>query len=171
MGESFKEYVTRWRREEGSTPEAIGYRDSYTVAGLLLQARLRAGLTQNAVSERCGVDQADISRYERGLLMPSLPTVLRLLDALGARLAVEFDAGASDVGEPGEHAAPPGRRARRAALPKGPATSVPIQPRTNERSGGRTAHTPTTQRATDTTFLSADIVTAVETPANKPKRS
>ena len=39
-------------------------------------------------AKRAGVDQADVSRIESGQITPSLPTLLRLLDALGATLVL-----------------------------------------------------------------------------------
>ena len=46
------------------------------------QARLRAGLTQADVAERIGVATEVYGRLERGLLMPSVPTLRRLCVAL-----------------------------------------------------------------------------------------
>jgi transcriptional regulator with XRE-family HTH domain len=46
------------------------------------EARLRAGLTQADVAERIGVATEVYGRLERGLLMPSVPTLRRLCLAL-----------------------------------------------------------------------------------------
>jgi ribosome-binding protein aMBF1 (putative translation factor) len=53
-------------------------------------ARLRRAhqLSQTALAARAGVQQADISRIERGLGNPTRDTLTRLAVALGARLAV-----------------------------------------------------------------------------------
>jgi ribosome-binding protein aMBF1 (putative translation factor) len=45
-------------------------------------------LSQTALAARAGVQQADISRIERGLGNPTRDTLTRLAVALGARLAV-----------------------------------------------------------------------------------
>jgi transcriptional regulator with XRE-family HTH domain len=44
--------------------------------------RLAAGLSQEALAERCGVDRKSISRVETGAFSPSLDRVWRLADAL-----------------------------------------------------------------------------------------
>lgn len=54
-------------------------------------ARERHGLTQEELSERSGVSQSLISRYERGLVEPSLATVQRLLNAAGAVMTIDVD--------------------------------------------------------------------------------
>src|SRR5687767_12175346 len=46
------------------------------------EARLKAGLTQADVAERIGVATEVYGRLERGLLMPSVPTLRRLCLAL-----------------------------------------------------------------------------------------
>ena len=58
-------------------------------ARALRDARLRAGLTQAELAARGGTSQATVSAYEAGRKQPSLATLGRLLQAAGARLAVE----------------------------------------------------------------------------------
>jgi len=62
------------------------------VAGaLILDARLRAGLTQVELAERAGTVQSAIAAYERCRRQPTLPVLYRVLAAAGfdlrARLA------------------------------------------------------------------------------------
>ncbi len=45
--------------------------------------RLKAGLTQMQLAERCGIAQTEISRYEHGVHAPSAITLQKLGDALG----------------------------------------------------------------------------------------
>jgi transcriptional regulator with XRE-family HTH domain len=52
-----------------------------TSAGLIRQARKRAGLTQAELAERAGTTQSAIARWERGA---SHPTVERLQSLVGA---------------------------------------------------------------------------------------
>ena len=64
---------------------------------LLREARLRAGLTQAELAERAGTARSQISRYERGDVLPSLETLRRLVGACGLELGFRlFNA---DVGE------------------------------------------------------------------------
>ena len=56
----------------------------------ILEARLREGLTQNELSEKSGISQADISRLENGTRNPSLALLKRLAEALNSTLRIEF---------------------------------------------------------------------------------
>jgi transcriptional regulator with XRE-family HTH domain len=53
---------------------------------LLREARLRAGLTQGELADRAGTARSQISRYERGDVLPSLETLRRLIRACGLEL-------------------------------------------------------------------------------------
>jgi transcriptional regulator with XRE-family HTH domain len=53
---------------------------------LLREARLRAGLTQDELAQRAGTVRSQISRYERGDVLPSLETLRRLIRACGLEL-------------------------------------------------------------------------------------
>lgn len=55
----------------------------------LALARQAAHLTQEELSVRAAVSQADISRIERGLGNPTRDTLVKLVAAMGARLTVE----------------------------------------------------------------------------------
>jgi len=54
-----------------------------TSGTLIRQARLRAGLSQVELSERSGKDRAQIARWERDVVQPSLETLRDLLRACG----------------------------------------------------------------------------------------
>lgn len=55
-------------------------RDRY----LRVSWRERLGLTQADLAERCGMDQGDISRIERGATSPTARTLQRIADAVDA---------------------------------------------------------------------------------------
>ncbi|GAA3759314.1 helix-turn-helix domain-containing protein [Micromonospora maritima] len=61
------------------------------VARAVRHERERAGLTQQALAGRAGLSQAAVARIERGDRLPSLPTVERLLGALGRQLRIEVE--------------------------------------------------------------------------------
>jgi len=63
------------------------------LAAELLQARQQAGMTQRELAAASGVEQAEISKIERGEIAPSIITVDKLLRPLGRRLAVVDDDG------------------------------------------------------------------------------
>ena len=57
----------------------------------LISARSRAGLTQSDVAQRMGTTQSVIARLEGGGRIPSLRTVQRYAQALGARAVVRIE--------------------------------------------------------------------------------
>ena len=60
-------------------------------SGLLIrEARLRAGLSQDALGSLVGMDRAQIARWERGAVEPSFDTLRELVRACGLELAVEI---------------------------------------------------------------------------------
>jgi hypothetical protein len=58
------------------------------VAALIRRARTGAGLSQADLAERAGTSQPALARYEAGTILPTLPTLERLLSACGRRLQV-----------------------------------------------------------------------------------
>ena len=54
-----------------------------TSGTLIRQARTRAGLSQGDLSRRSGKDRAQIARWERDAVTPSLETLRELLQACG----------------------------------------------------------------------------------------
>lgn len=55
----------------------------------IASARNFVHLTQPQLAEQAGIQQADISRIERGLGNPTRDTLLKLADALGMRLVLQ----------------------------------------------------------------------------------
>lgn len=58
------------------------------LGAVLATARKARSLTQSALSELTGIQQAEISRIERGAGNPTAATLLRLADALGQKLTL-----------------------------------------------------------------------------------
>jgi len=56
----------------------------------LVDARISQNLTQKQLSERTGINQADISKLENGTRNPSLNMLKRLADGLDMTLKLEF---------------------------------------------------------------------------------
>lgn len=63
---------------------------AFLLAESLMKMRDKAGMTQKQLSEVTGIYQADISKIERGLANPSLSTLKRLAEGMGAKLKFEF---------------------------------------------------------------------------------
>lgn len=78
---------------EADGPEAVAdaevLRLHYRFSTQVFLARKEQKLTQHALAKKCGIDQAEISRIERGAASPTVGTMVRVLSALGLRLAFE----------------------------------------------------------------------------------
>jgi ribosome-binding protein aMBF1 (putative translation factor) len=72
------------------TPESHerrkGLEYAYDIAMQVIELREKRGMTQAELAKRCGVDQGDISRIERGETSPTTRTLQRIADALGAQV-------------------------------------------------------------------------------------
>lgn len=73
-------------------PEAVAQlqrmRHRYYIGGQIAVLRKRQNLSQPQLAKRAGVEQADISRIERGIGNPTEDTLARLAEALGVELAL-----------------------------------------------------------------------------------
>ena len=87
MGTKLSELVEQFERDEGpEAREALEtLRAQYTRAEQILRLRKERALTQVELAERAGLDQAEISRLERGAGNPTEQTLERVAEALGAR--------------------------------------------------------------------------------------
>lgn len=84
----------KWSPEAAQLRDALGAQIEAEVAAQvalgqeLATARVAAHLTQPELASKAGVQQADISRIERGLGNPTRDTLLKITEALDARLAI-----------------------------------------------------------------------------------
>lgn len=62
------------------------FEQAYDVAVQVIELRERHGLTQAELAARCGIDQGDISRIERGSTSPTAKTLQRIAAALDSDL-------------------------------------------------------------------------------------
>ena len=86
MVQSYKEVMSarRARLDPEIGSQRSVFEQTYKIAMQVVELRLRHGLTQAELAERCGMDQADISRIERGSTSPTARTLQRLAEALDA---------------------------------------------------------------------------------------
>lgn len=86
-----KEFLAKAKKRKGFTEAYDALELEYQVAGQMLKARARAGLTQDAVAERMGTTKSAISRLESaGKHAPSLETLKRYAEAVGCELQVRL---------------------------------------------------------------------------------
>ena len=65
--------------------------EEFALARELIAARTRAGLTQAEVAQRMGTTQSTVARLEGGKAAPSLRSVQRYAQAVGARAVVHIE--------------------------------------------------------------------------------
>jgi DNA-binding XRE family transcriptional regulator len=68
------------------TPERAKFDEAayaFYTSQILLDARKKAGLTQQELARRIGVDKSYISLIEKGITVPSVATFYRIASALG----------------------------------------------------------------------------------------
>lgn len=89
MSTSFKDFVKDVERTATAEERQLleESRRHFGIGAKLLDRRLAAGMTQRRLADASGVDQAEISRIERGQGNPTAQT----LQALGAPLGVSLD--------------------------------------------------------------------------------
>jgi len=71
--------------------EYDAFAGEFETARELTAARTQAGLTQSEVAQRMGTTQSVIARLESGKRAPSLRTVQRFAQAVGARAVVRIE--------------------------------------------------------------------------------
>ena len=83
-----------YRQERLKDPELKAEYDAldneFSIIRAMIDARKSIGLTQKQLSEKTGISQADISKFENGNGNPSLRTLRRLADGMGMKIKIEF---------------------------------------------------------------------------------
>lgn len=86
-----KAFLAKARARRGFTKAYDALDLEYQLADQMLEARSRAGLTQDAVAERMGTTKSAISRLEgAGKHAPSLASLKRYASAVGCELQVKL---------------------------------------------------------------------------------
>lgn len=96
MATTFKSFIRHVEAEaQAEGPHAVaeleGLRAHYAMAQDIRALRKERGLTQKQLAAASGIDQAEISRIERGRSNPMASTIAALLAPLGAHLGVVRD--------------------------------------------------------------------------------
>ena len=86
MARTYEQATERRRARLGADADAQAavLAQAYDIAVQIVELRERHGLTQAELAERCGIDQGDISRIERGATSPTARTLQRIAEVLHA---------------------------------------------------------------------------------------
>jgi transcriptional regulator with XRE-family HTH domain len=87
----FAETKRRWLQDPAFKAEYDALEEEFALIRTLIEARARAGLTQEQVAERMGTKQAAIARLEGGRVRPSIKTLRRYAQATGSRLVLRLE--------------------------------------------------------------------------------
>lgn len=77
--------------EDGVTVGKTQFDINVCLSDAIMKARAESGLTQKELSLASGINQADISKLERGIGNPSLKTLDRLVHAMGKTLKIDIE--------------------------------------------------------------------------------
>jgi ribosome-binding protein aMBF1 (putative translation factor) len=65
--------------------------DEFMLAATLIEARVRAGLTQGELAQRMETTQSVVARLEGGHIMPTTRTLEKIAKATGSRLKISLE--------------------------------------------------------------------------------
>ena len=88
---TWKEVKRELLKDPEFAEEYEALRPEYELARSLIGLRIERGLTQQDVAQKMNTTQSVISRLESGSANPSLATLKRLADALGARVVFRLE--------------------------------------------------------------------------------
>ncbi len=87
---TFDSYLEEKMKNPDFKAEYDALDPEFSIMQAMIDARKESGLTQQQLSEKTGITQADISRMEKGNANPSLHTLQRLAAGMNMRLRLEF---------------------------------------------------------------------------------
>ena len=86
-----EESFAAWRKDPEYVKAYDALEDEFSLAATIIEARARAGLTQEQLAQRMQTTQAVIARLASGRVKPSTRTLERLAAATGMRLRISFE--------------------------------------------------------------------------------
>ncbi|MBF0481413.1 MAG: helix-turn-helix transcriptional regulator [Desulfovibrionaceae bacterium] len=90
-GTSLDDLHERWLKDPGYKQAYDDLEEEFSIAAALIEARSRAGLSQEEVARRMQTKQTVVARLESGRAMPSTRTLQRFAIATGTKLKISFD--------------------------------------------------------------------------------
>ena|SRR5688572_18354243 len=86
-----KDLHKRWMDEPEYRREYEALEEEFALASAMIDARKRAGLTQEELAKEMETSQSAIARIESGRAFPSGSTLKRFARATGTRLRITFE--------------------------------------------------------------------------------
>lgn len=86
-----KDLHKKWVKDPEYKKEYEALEEEFDFTGALVQARMRANLTQAEVAKLMSTSQASIARLEGGNANPSIETLKKYAMATGAHLKIELE--------------------------------------------------------------------------------
>ncbi len=86
-----KDLHKKWSKNPKYRAEYKKLGPEYDLAGAIIEARIKAGLTQNQLAKKMKTTQSVIARLEGGRVNPSTKTLERFAKATGTRLRIHFE--------------------------------------------------------------------------------
>lgn len=87
---TFDEMLAKQMKDEEFKKEYEAIQPEMNEIRASVDARTSQNLTQKELSERTGINQADISKLENGTKNPSINLLKRLAEGMGMTLKIEF---------------------------------------------------------------------------------
>jgi ribosome-binding protein aMBF1 (putative translation factor) len=87
---NLKELHRKWMKDRDYRRADEALAPEFALARAVIQARVRAGLTQQQLARRMETTQSVIARLESGRVRPSTQTLARLASATKTRLKISF---------------------------------------------------------------------------------
>jgi ribosome-binding protein aMBF1 (putative translation factor) len=81
----------KWMKDPEYRREYEALEEEFALASAIIEARSRAGLTQEELAAKMETSQSAIARLESGRMIPSGRTLKRFAKATGTRLRISFE--------------------------------------------------------------------------------
>ncbi|MCL2076866.1 MAG: helix-turn-helix domain-containing protein [Oscillospiraceae bacterium] len=90
MGKNFRETLNERLKDPQFKREYDALEPEFQIIQALIDGRKEKNLTQKQLSELTGINQADISKLEKGNANPSIRTLQRLAAGMDMSVKIEF---------------------------------------------------------------------------------
>lgn len=87
--DDFEKHLQECLKDEDFKKEWEASETEFQIAKMMCMLRAKQGLTQKELAQKSGINQANISKLERGNSNVTLKTIDKLLRSMGQRLKIE----------------------------------------------------------------------------------